>query len=135
MIIEFQFLTSSNFGKFKLNLTAKPNFHTFVLLKWFSIILSVYIVLSGLSCTNFDQCYETSASTELTAGSNSEQHEDNDCAPFCTCLCCTYTAFAYPVFNDVPKVEIIISTQTRSMYKFCCQDNFFAKIWQPPKIS
>lgn len=106
-------------------------------MKSFWTIFSFYIlILSALPCTDREECSLTNvAQTEHSHEGHS--HEKDHCTPFCICSCCginttieivpdfDFTQLAYSL--DIPKQV--------SHYKAVYTDNYFAPIWQPPKIS
>ncbi|OGS69151.1 MAG: hypothetical protein A3F91_05305 [Flavobacteria bacterium RIFCSPLOWO2_12_FULL_35_11] len=67
---------------------------------------------------------------------HSQDHKDSDCnacSPFFTCGTCSGFVFTRVVvdFKEIP----FIKAKFLAFYKSQFANNFFAKIWQPPKIS
>lgn len=65
---------------------------------------------------------------------DTDEHEEEDCSPFCTCVCCSYPIVAFSIQNEIA-VSLITFSEISSVYKSPYSNGFFAKIWQPPKIS
>jgi hypothetical protein len=73
---------------------------------------------------------------QVTSSSHSgENHEEDNCNPFCACSCCPSSAFYYQRNFSVAK-PIVRNTAL----KFAIIDQSFTSynshnIWQPPKLS
>ena len=104
-------------------------------MKILCFILSFYVLfLASAPC-----CLEEKCSDEIkTAQSDnhSQDYNDNDCnacSPFFTCGTCSGFVFTKIEVNF--KEVDFIKTNFVEFYKSPFANNFFAKIWQPPKIS
>lgn len=104
-------------------------------MKILCFILSLYILfLATVPCCSDDNCNDE-IKTEQTSN-HSQDHKDSDCntcSPFFTCGTCSGFVFTRSGvdFKEVP----FIKGKFIAVYKSQFADDFFAKIWQPPKIS
>ncbi len=104
-------------------------------MKILCFILSLYVLLlSAELCCSDDICNDE-IKTEH-ADNHSQHHKDSDCntcSPFFSCGTCTGFVFTWSWvdFQGVAFVE----DKLVPVYKSQFATDFFAKIWQPPKIS
>jgi hypothetical protein len=86
-----------------------------------------------MPCTDGAEAVENNAITH-SQNQEKEQHENDNCPPFCSCLCCGQTVAAYQSIKiqlQVPAVKNNISYFTNNT-SLCA--NYFGSIWQPPKL-
>ena len=82
-----------------------------------------------------DDNYNDEIKTEY-ADNHSQDHKDSDCttcSPFFTCGSCSGFVFTRE-WIDFKEVSFI-KGKLCAVYKTQFADDFFVKIWQPPKIS
>ncbi|WP_036151149.1 DUF6660 family protein [Maribacter forsetii] len=97
-------------------------------------ILSLYVfLLSTVPCCWDDNCNDEEK-TELTENHSKDQQDDgcNTCSPFFSCGTCS--GFVFINYSINFKKVHITKTKLVSVYKSKFASNFFAKIWQPPKL-
>lgn len=98
-------------------------------------ILSLYVLfLVSAPCCSEDNC-DDEMKTEYV-GNHSQDHEDNDsdtCSPFFTCGTCS--GFVSTRTGVDFKEVTFVKDKIVYVYKSQFVSDFFAKIWQPPKIS
>lgn len=106
----------------------------FVLMKTLCLILSLIVILSSaILCCSDDNC-NNEIKTEQT-NNQPQDHNDgncNTCSPFLNCGNCSGFVFARSFFEF--KEVSFISVQFITCYKSQLSDDYFVKIWQPPKI-
>jgi hypothetical protein len=100
------------------------------MMKIFVTILSLFIlVLTAIPC--IDAPTHSLQKSELN-NSNAEHHEsEDDCSPFCTCVCC-----ASPMIQGFLSVQINglgLVEEYSSAYKSIRCNSLASSIWQPPK--
>ena len=104
-------------------------------MKIFCFILSLYVFsLSTVPCCSDDNCNDK-IKTAYT-NNHSQDHQDNDCkncSPFFTCGTCS--GFVFTELEIYFKENLPLKDNFVIVYKSQIIDDFFAKIWQPPKIS
>ncbi|MBA4410873.1 MAG: hypothetical protein C0397_15795 [Odoribacter sp.] len=105
-------------------------------MKIICFILSLYVLSLSLApcCSDDDNCCDE-IKTEHT-DNHSQDHNDSDCntcSPFFTCGTCSGFVFTRSGFNfrEVP----FSKSKFVAVYKSQFANDFFVKIWQPPKIS
>lgn len=104
-------------------------------MKTLCLILSLYVFFLSTA----PGCCEDSCNDEIKteqAENHSKDHQDdgfNECSPFLTCGSCSGFVFSKLAFN-LKKVHFTKS-KFIAAYESQFADDFFAKIWQPPKIS
>ncbi|MEM1136074.1 MAG: hypothetical protein AAGI07_09555 [Bacteroidota bacterium] len=98
-------------------------------------MLSLYVFsLSTLPCCSDDDCNDE-IKTEH-ADNHSQDNKDNDyntCSPFFTCGTCSGFVCARAEFDF--KEVAFVKDKLVTVYKPHFLSDFFAKIWQPPRIS
>ena len=87
------------------------------------LILPVMLLILLAACQN------------QTENHSNDQQEDgcNACSPFLTCGTCS--GFIFSNLGVDLKEIFIYNDKFVTFYKFQFADDFFANIWQPPKIS
>ncbi len=110
-------------------------FAIFAGMKILCLLSSIYVFcLSTVPCCSGDDC-DDEIKTEHTED-HSHDHTDNDfdtCSPFLTCGACSGFVFSKSgfAFTEVYfHVDKLITVYTPQF-----TDDFYANIWQPPKIS
>jgi len=104
-------------------------------MKILCFILSLQVFyLSIAPCCWDDNCNDE-IKTEQTENHSNDQQEDgcNACSPFLTCGTCS--GFIFSNLGVDLKEIFIYNDKFVTFYKFQFADDFFANIWQPPKIS
>ena len=104
-------------------------------MKTICFILSFYVsVLLAAPCCVDDYCNDE-IKTEQSSTEHQDQNDDNscnNCSPFITCGTCAGFTFTIADYNFQP----INCVQSKSiLYHQGFDKNYFAEIWQPPKIS
>ncbi len=115
-------------------LITKRSFTIFVTVKIICFILSLSVLaLSAVPCCADEYCND-----ELKTEQSCTEHQDrndndfNGCSPFITCGTCTGFTFSKTDYNFQP----ITGLQSKFiLYHQGFDENYFVKIWQPPKIS
>ena len=104
-------------------------------MKILCFILSFYVlVLSTFPCCAEDYCNDE-IKTEHS-NNHSQDHKDTDCngcSPFITCGTC----FGFTLSNTAYNFQLL-TTFVEKQINLCQQnyvENYFAEIWNPPKIS
>ena len=99
-------------------------------------ILSLYVFsLSVVPCCSDDNCDDETIAENANNHSQepNEEGDCNACSPFLNCGTCIGFVFTNLQFEiaEIPLIE----DQFVPLYKPQFSDDFFDKIWQPPKIS
>lgn len=106
-------------------------------MKIFCFIMSLYVIsLSVVPCCSDDNCNDESISENINNYSQDPKEEEGDCnacSPFLNCGTCIGFVFTNLQIDidEIPSDE----EQFVAIYKSRFFDDFFDKIWQPPKIS
>lgn len=90
-----------------------------------------------MPCTDREECsIVKSTKTEQSHNHDRHSHENEHCTPFCICSCCGISTViqVIPNFVFTPHQFSEITTKEVSHYKFVYTQNYYAPIWQPPKI-
>ncbi len=107
-------------------------------MKTLCLLLSLYVFsLSVVPCCSDDNCNDEII-TEKNVNNHSQENPSeegdcNACSPFLTCGTCIGFVFTN-LQIDIYEIPIL-ENQFVAIYKPQFSDNFFEKIWQPPKIS
>ena len=107
-------------------------------MKWFNIILSIYLV--ALACMPCADIEIDSASHSLAVHQSEKDNHSHDkhndlCSPFCICNCCGAQILNY--FSVITYNFSFISSDIKTQeptYKSINSSNFYGSIWQPPQI-
>ncbi|MDP2069136.1 MAG: hypothetical protein Q8K04_09230 [Lutibacter sp.] len=105
-------------------------------MKTLCFILSLYVFfLSVVPCCSDENC-DDEVIIENADNHSQEHNEEKDCnacSPFLNCGTCIGFVFSNLQLNiaEIPAVE----AQFTPIYKPQFSDDFFDKIWQPPKMS
>ena len=104
-------------------------------MKAICFILSLYVFFLSTAPGCCDDICKDEIKTEHTEDDSKDHHEDgfNDCSPFLTCGPCSGFVFSTLIF-DLKKVRFTKSNFI-AVYESQFAEDFFPKIWQPPKIS
>ncbi|MFZ4455807.1 MAG: DUF6660 family protein [Bacteroidales bacterium] len=95
-----------------------------------AILLSLFVmVLSAIPC--IDAPGHSLTKTELQTEHSQHPEGQDDCSPFCTCVCCATpvvqaTTFIY--LNDLQLMQ-----EYSSVHRTDFQSSLYSAIWQPPK--
>lgn len=106
-------------------------------MKIVALILSIYITaLSIVPCA--DGMLQSSLKTDTSVSasdhdSKHSEHED-DCTPFCTCVCCG-SLIVIPHILSFVKQSVVVSTIYQFHYTFDYSFDFKEGVWHPPAIS
>lgn len=107
-------------------------------MKFFAIIFSIYLLaLSVMPCGDaYTVCQDNSAKTTLSQTHDRNLEGNDICSPFCTCTCCS-TILALKITNHTVEAakHPVLSKEKFPGRGFFFVSNFYANIWQPPKIS
>lgn len=110
----------------------------FVLMKWITILLSIYLMaLSNMPCADMEVNSVAHKTAQFSSEANHTHDKQNDlCSPFCTCNCCGAQVLSYQtsVVFDFPVTCSIISIPLPN-YNSVLTSNFYGSIWQPPQIA
>ena len=114
-------------------------FVIFATMKWFNIILSIYLV--GLACMPCADIEIDSASHSLATHQSKQNNHSHDkssdlCSPFCVCNCCGAQILSHfsTVIFEFNSVTALIKLPLPT-YKSLNSSNFYGSIWQPPQIA
>lgn len=103
-------------------------------MKVICLILSLYIFSSSVYCCSDADC-DNEIKTEQA--SDHDEHDDsgscNTCSPFLVCGSCTGFIFSN-IFLVLQPFVVNIEKLTTPLIPEISQ-NYFAEIWQPPKVS
>jgi hypothetical protein len=106
-------------------------------MKTFCLLLSLYVFsLSVIPCCSDDNCNDEIISEKVNNHSQEDHKEEGDCnacSPFLDCGTCIGFVFT----NLQIDIDEIPSDEGKFIadYKSQFSDDFFGKIWQPPKVS
>jgi hypothetical protein len=106
-------------------------------MKNFWLLFSILILtLSVLPCGDNVECKDGN-NIEISQTNNHEthNHDNEQCAPFCSCACCGTQIANYfqPTIIYIPILSKSIKKQLPT-YKSILSSNFYGSIWQPPQI-
>jgi hypothetical protein len=103
-------------------------------MKMLCYLFSFYVFyLSAVPCCSEDNCNDEIKTEHSDNHSQDQKEEDcNTCSPFFTCGTCS--GLIYTRSDDYFKEVYYYKEQLVAVYKSRFSDDFFAKIWQPPKI-
>lgn len=107
-------------------------------MKILCLIVSFYVFcLSTVPCCWDDNCNDEIKTEHTDNHSEKEDdHPDSDCSvcsPFLDCGTCS--GFVFSKLQFYFKKVHLTKSKFIAVYEPQFADNFFAKIWQPPKIS
>ncbi|PKB18014.1 DUF6660 family protein [Flavobacterium sp. 5] len=104
-------------------------------MKFIHLILSIYIIaLSCLPCTDVEGNIGNKRALITTHEKATSGHQDDICSPFCICNCCHSFGF-YKTADYLVSATIKINRESsKTEYSSVFLSNFYASIWQPPKI-
>lgn len=110
-------------------------FTIFASMKILCFILSLYVFfLSTVPCCSDDNCNDDIITEN--SDNHSQDHKEGDCnacSPFLTCGTCI--GFVFTILEiDIYEISFI-EDKFVTIYKSQFSNDFFNKIWQPPKIS
>ncbi|MFH4966428.1 DUF6660 family protein [Gaetbulibacter sp. M235] len=105
-------------------------------MKTLCLILALYsFCLSTIPCCSDDNCNDEIQTEQADNHSGKEKdHHDGDCSicsPFLTCGTCS--GFVYSKVHFYFKNVPFSKSKFMAVYVSRFADDFFAKIWQPPK--
>jgi hypothetical protein len=103
-------------------------------MKTLCLILSLIVLsLSTVPCCSDDNCNDD-IKTEQTSNQSQDHNEGNcnTCSPFLNCGTCAGFVFGKSSYEF--KEVSFVSATFIACYKSQLADDYFAKIWQPPKI-
>lgn len=120
------------------NLQRKKLFTFAPLMKFFTIIFSIYLLaLSVMPCADMMECkHQSEKSVSPFAANNHEKHsgDSEQCTPFCICNCCGQTCNSEFNSNHIAVFENPVE-QNFPVYTSAFVPEVYFNIWQPPKIS
>lgn len=90
-----------------------------------------------MPCGDEADCGRSAASkTELVVsmGHSNHQHETENCSPFCICACCGQNLVNNAYSSTIEIKPTVFARKQVSVYKVFFTSDFYANIWQPPKI-
>jgi hypothetical protein len=104
-------------------------------MKFFVCILSIYIlVLTAIPCIDKPDDHRFAKNEKTSCTNSHQQHEGNQCSPFCTCNCCVTPVIYQDLvisFDSFSYVE----KNFFSHYKSAIFSFHLSSIWQPPQIA
>lgn len=106
-------------------------------MKYFALIFLLYFVaLAILPCGDRHlECNNTTHETVSHQNQSTPNGRHDLCSPLCTCGCCGTTAnFAFQTFKTNDFRPDYSSTHKFPVWNFHFKSNYFANIWQPPRI-
>lgn len=106
-------------------------------MKWFRIILAVYLLcLALVPCT--DQVFnENNLTSNLTFNSSNQQPEavHDTCSPLCLCNCCGINITLFKIKSKETPKDPVVFTQLIVLWKEQYIDlGYLDDIWQPPRL-
>ena len=115
---------------------------TFVMTQWVTHLLTVYLLgLSLWPCS--DNALPPAGSgnqsvvarvADANAGLPADQHQHDQCSPFCSCACCATTVTPPPPFLRLPGLVFLPVTVLTAAYPVDLSAGPLFAIWQPPKF-
>jgi hypothetical protein len=113
----------------------------FAKMKLFTFIYALYIlVLPLLPCGDREECNDEKVKTSIVKNVDTDHQnhdvEDENCSPFCTCMCCgqIITNLFYPIKEE--KSNHSFQSKNIASYKSNFHlSSYLDRIWQPPKFS
>lgn len=99
-------------------------------------ILSLYVLVLSISpCCEDNNCIDNDHLLKTEQSDNSQHDNDckGNCSPFYTCNTCV--GFIITKTNDNLTIIATFVVKNIILYNQQFVENYFAKIWQPPKIS
>ena len=104
-------------------------------MKFFTIILSIYILVLSLSpCGDVVDCKDH-ANTKTEHTGDKHDHKTENCSPFCICACCGQVFSTASHNTDINSFSYTLSEKTLTKYRESFISTHYNNIWQPPKIS
>lgn len=116
-----------------------PGINTFVCMKFWAMLLSMYVMLlAALPCCAFDNCPDDKAVTEQSHEAGHEKGDEDGCgtcSPFFNCNTCS-SCFIAPVVTDfISAVDGVTASVFNSHYTSAIPESLAGNIWQPPKLA
>jgi hypothetical protein len=108
----------------------------FATMKFLFLFLAFYLLcLSCIPCSDSKEC-NVSSVVEISPLNNHQEHNHSNevCTPFCTCSCCSVSAF-YSPFNKVQFVKIDFQSEKYPLHNENFNSEVSYSIWQPPKLN
>ncbi|WP_092852086.1 DUF6660 family protein [Algibacter pectinivorans] len=103
-------------------------------MKYFTIILSLLILVLSITPCSDGNNSEDHHKDEISANHNHQEDSDDSCPITCICNCCGMT-ITYEPFQTIDlKLNIKISTIDFSTYQSNYRFDFNSNIWQPPQL-
>lgn len=100
-------------------------------MKIFAIILSLTIFsMSLVPCADGAVSIHDDASV---VDENHDQHEEDDCTPFCSCDCCSVSV-TVPQIPILPVVEVEQNYYFSFLYSFHYSFDYEQGVWRPPNF-
>jgi hypothetical protein len=101
-------------------------------MNFFVFLLSFYMLtLSCFPCGDSEEC-NAKDKQEVSSTSGDHEHETEGCTPFCSCACCSSTAFCTGM--NTPKYIALASEQVIFSGPPEYFDSYNAHaVWQPPR--
>lgn len=106
-------------------------------MKTLCLLLSLYVFsLTVIPCCSDDNCNDEIITENVNNHSQEDSRDEgecNVCSPFLTCGTCigfVFTNLQLDIYEF-----FALENQFVAIYKSQFSDDFFGKIWQPPKIS
>lgn len=101
----------------------------------FFILGSLMLYMSCLPCGDSRDCNVRSAVNISKAGNHQNHgHQSETCTPFCTCSCCTASAF-YTPFIKYQVSKVVFQSEKYPLYNVAFNAEAHYAIWQPPQLS
>ncbi|MFK7904810.1 MAG: DUF6660 family protein [Chitinophagales bacterium] len=103
-------------------------------MKILSIILSLFfLTLSVLPCTDAHSC-ESDNDMESHLQHDHSEDEQDDCPPFCLCICCGITFTTENLEVSCETAPSVQNQAYKSRYSFNYAFSFTSSVWHPPSL-
>ena len=109
----------------------------FATMRFFAFIMaSLVMALSILPCAdaaNEKKANNSQSSLVLHQDYKNDQKKKDNCTPFCTCSCCSFSSYFSPLSKS--QGTKIFQAEKYSFYDVAFNAEVHYSIWQPPKLS
>src|SRR5258708_2430146 len=103
-------------------------------MKWFARIFTVYLfVLTVFPCGDDGDCSSPVATLAIALQDHSNHHDEEQCPPLCTCVCCGHQVVK-PIASLQLPIPVNPAAKNPTELSFSIKEIYHA-IWQPPQLS
>lgn len=83
-----------------------------------------------------DEKTETCIAKKVDNNQQEDEHEDENCSPFCACMCCGQVVTnLFSSFSAESNKKYGSSKNTSSLKNRFHSSSYLDRIWQPPRLS